>query len=74
MTDLTKEEDKHVVDPTDSLSAESSSRKVPDVETLESELSLTNTGVRLETGGWRQRRQQSNWRLNPPGLKLLAAL
>lgn len=45
MTDLTKEEDKHVVDPTDSLSAESSSRKVPDVETLESELSLTNTGV-----------------------------
>lgn len=48
MTDLTKEEDKHVVDPNDSLSAEPSRGKVPGLETFESELLLTNPGV---TGG-----------------------
>lgn len=48
MTDLTKGEDKHVLDPNDSLSAESSRGKVPGLETFESELSLTNPAV---TGG-----------------------
>ncbi|XP_022625495.1 zinc finger protein 135-like [Seriola dumerili] len=48
--DLTKE-DKHVVDPRVSESAESSRRPLPDVEaplmkTLDSELPLTNTGVK----------------------------
>lgn len=49
--DLTREEDKHVVDPRGSVSAESSRSTVPDVETpliktLDLELSLTNTGVK----------------------------
>ncbi|XP_037617418.1 zinc finger protein 629-like [Sebastes umbrosus] len=51
MTDLTKEEEKHVVDSIDSLSAESSSSKVPDDETapmatLDSEPSPPNSGVK----------------------------
>ena len=46
MTDLTAEEEKNIVDPCDSLTVEYSGSEVPDVETqLESELSLTNTGV-----------------------------
>lgn len=51
MTDSTKEVDKHAVDPSGSLSAESSCSKVSDVETtliktLDSELSPTSTGVK----------------------------
>ncbi|XP_074483514.1 uncharacterized protein LOC141763101 [Sebastes fasciatus] len=51
MTDLTKEEEKHVVDSIDSLSAESSSSNVPDDETapmatLDSEPSPPNSGVK----------------------------
>ncbi|XP_040891580.1 uncharacterized protein LOC121180329 [Toxotes jaculatrix] len=58
--DLTKEDDKHVVDPRDSVSTDSTRSTVPDVETqlikaLDSELLLTNTGVKGVCGaaaGW----------------------
>ncbi|XP_029289025.1 zinc finger protein 2-like isoform X2 [Cottoperca gobio] len=59
MTGLTKEEDKHAVDSSVCLSAESSSSKVTDVEatvikTLDSELSHTNTGVKCGAAAdWR---------------------
>nr|XP_046256305.1 zinc finger protein with KRAB and SCAN domains 8 [Scatophagus argus] len=45
MTDLTKDE--HVADPSNPLSAQFTSSRVPEVETpLDSELSLTDTGVK----------------------------
>ncbi|XP_044042311.1 uncharacterized protein LOC122871355 [Siniperca chuatsi] len=78
--EMTKGEDKHIVDPSDSLSAESSSSTGPDVETaliktLDSELSLTNTGVNGLCGAaadWRgeastavQLEAEPSWTQNP---------
>lgn len=48
-TEVTKEEDEHVVNPSDSVSVETNCSKVPDEETLlmkTLELSPTNTGVK----------------------------